>query len=138
MDFRHYRVEIQGHGSFTFTCHGLDEIERFEHGQVSAAQLEGIFEDAFELRFFELEKAYAMGHSDGILEILELEHGGRSKTVRNYWFGGTEQSLHDDWGIEIPHERYLVHRGLSELALRIDEAVGAEARLARLIAQERR
>jgi hypothetical protein len=24
------------------------------------------------------------------------------KTVRNYWYGGTEQALREDYGIEVP------------------------------------
>jgi len=134
-DFRPYRVEIGAEGAFTFTCHGLDSVTRVESGHVPPKELESLLRGALELDFFELEERYSMGFSDGILEVLEVTLGGRSQVVRNYWPGGTEENLRE-LGFKVPTERYPIHRGLSDLAQRIDKAVGTEDRLARLIAQE--
>lgn len=124
-------------GSFTFTCSGLDSVERVRTGRISTAELAAVLEDAQDLGFFDLEGAYSMGHSDGIAEIVEIRHGGREKHITNYWIGGTREWLRE-FDPDIDLSRYDIHRGLSDLALRIDSAIGRRELLAELIALEQR
>ena len=132
-DFRPYRVEIQGDGTFAFVTQGLDAVERSQGGAIESGALEELLRAALALDFFALDPAYVIGHNDGVRELLEIELGGRENRVCNYWYG---EELLTAWGRELPAERIAIHRGLSDLGQRIDRAVDTRALLASAIALE--
>lgn len=132
-DFRPYRVEIQGDGTFVFVSRGLDAVERSQSGRIEPEELERILLEALALDFFELDAAYTIGGSDGVRDHLEIELDGRENRVSNYWLGEEMIAMCD---LDVPAERVAIHRGLEDLAQRIERAVGTRTLLAQAIALE--
>ena len=134
--FRDYRVEILGNGAFSFSCQGADGRERVRQGHVPPSVVESLLRSVLDMGFFQLEETYEVGFSDGIQEILEVSYDGERHRVRNYWIEGSLERLRDLFGLDMDPGEHRIHQALSDLGHGIDDAVGSEALLEELIAEE--